>query len=231
MQPASPSVPGYAEGGLVQPGGATPPIDTGVGAGGPGLSVPDAAADAATSGEDMEVAAKRIMAENPQIVQQMIDAAQEGIDSGQFSEELVTVGGKMAVVVSRNPAMYPKMYERLTSMGAQNIPPEYDPEFIMTVIMMYLAWQQKGGATGDVGGTGDDGVQDFRDGGYVTHGSKAAGGGQVVGMGGPRDDMIRADLSNGEFVIPAHAVRDKGVDHFQKNYIDRYKAPKNMDIA
>jgi hypothetical protein len=39
----------------------------------------------------------------------------------------------------------------------------------------------------------------------------AAGGGLIVGPGGPRDDRIPAMLSNREYVVPAHAVALPGV--------------------
>jgi hypothetical protein len=235
-------VPRFADGGLVEPGAgqppagpgaATPPVNTGVTPGGAGLATPEGGAATPTGGANMEAEAKKLLRENPEVAAQMLKAAQDALEMGEMTEEMLIQGGKMAIVVSRNPDMYPKMKQRLDAMGAPDVPAEYDPEFVFTVMLLYLAWQQKdqlqatGSAGGDVGGTGDDGVQDFRDGGYVTHGSKAAGGGPVVGMGGPRDDMIRADLSNGEYVIPAHVVRDKGVDFFDK-MLENYKPGKEV---
>ena len=216
---------GFAEGGLVQPPqGGVPPVDMGVTApnAGPGLQAPGGAPQ---GGADMEAEAKQLLQQQPEMVQQMLAAAQEAMAQGEFTEEMIKVGGKMAIVVSKNPAMYPKMLERLTAMGAKDLPPEYDPEFIFTVILMGMAWEMKdqGGAPAAAADTSATPAPDFRDGGYVTHGSNAADGGAVVGAGGPRDDKINADLSNGEFVIPAHAVRDFGVEHFQKRYIEAYK--------
>lgn len=43
-----------------------------------------------------------------------------------------------------------------------------------------------------------------------------AGGGYVMGAGGPTDDAILARLSNGEYVIPANIVRRYGVSFFDQ---------------
>lgn len=57
----------------------------------------------------------------------------------------------------------------------------------------------------DIGASGTGGGNDFR--GH-------ADGGYISGPGGPRDDLIPALLSNGEFVIPANVVRAFGVGFF-----------------
>ncbi len=41
-------------------------------------------------------------------------------------------------------------------------------------------------------------------------------GGAVIGPGGPKDDAIPAQLSNGEFVIPAETLQWKGEEFFEK---------------
>jgi hypothetical protein len=43
-----------------------------------------------------------------------------------------------------------------------------------------------------------------------------ADGGEVSGPGGPRGDAIPAQLSDGEYIVPAHVVRQKGTDFFDK---------------
>jgi hypothetical protein len=64
-------------------------------------------------------------------------------------------------------------------------------------------------------------VGGFADGGLI-QGYAAGGpvqgfptGGLVRGPGGPRDDMIPAMLSNGEYVIPAHRVQEIGLDRLE----------------
>jgi hypothetical protein len=57
-----------------------------------------------------------------------------------------------------------------------------------------------------------------------SRGSGLADGGYVTGPGGPRDDMISAWLSNGEYVVPAHVVSKLGVGFF-----DQLIGRKNAD--
>lgn len=42
------------------------------------------------------------------------------------------------------------------------------------------------------------------------------GGGEVMGPGGPTDDVVPANLSNGEYVIPADVVHLLGTAFFDK---------------
>lgn len=47
-------------------------------------------------------------------------------------------------------------------------------------------------------------------------GGMIAEGGEIEGPGGPKDDAIPANLSDGEFVIPEEVVRRKGTEFFDK---------------
>lgn len=223
--------PGFAEGGLVdaEAGGGLPPVDSGVTPGGPGLAVPGGEAAPAQT-ENMEMEAKKLIKSQPAVAKDMLDGAMDAIEMGEITEEMILQGGKMALVVSRNPDMYPKMVERLKALGAPEIPPEYDPEFIFTAILLMLVFQQKDtlGSTAAPVAAGPDAdqVQDFAEGGYVMPMDNAKEGGLAMGPGHGTSDSIPINVSRGEFIIPAHAVRDLGVDHFQKKYIDSYKSPK-----
>lgn len=55
----------------------------------------------------------------------------------------------------------------------------------------------------------------WADGGDVTPGSQGQTG-DVSGPGGPKDDLIPAMLSNGEFVMPVGAVKKFGLDKLEK---------------
>jgi hypothetical protein len=184
----------------------------------------------------MEAEAKKLLRENPEVAAQMLKAAQDALEMGEMTEEMLIQGGKMAIVVSRNPDMYPKIKQRLDAMGAPDVPAEYDPEFVFTVMLLYLAWQQKdqlqatGSAGGDVGGTGgEQAIPSFAKGGFVSIGSKDEDG-VVIGPGGDKDDLITARLSNGEYVVPAQAVREYGTEHFDKRYKNPYLPQKQSDI-
>jgi len=54
------------------------------------------------------------------------------------------------------------------------------------------------------------------DGGEVGIPTGYEGGGQVSGPGGPKDDAIPAQLSDGEYVIPADVMKRKGTEFFDK---------------
>lgn len=51
-----------------------------------------------------------------------------------------------------------------------------------------------------------------------------AEGGEVVGPGGPKSDAIPANLSDGEYVIPAEVVKWKGLEFFEKQIQNSRKA-------
>lgn len=51
---------------------------------------------------------------------------------------------------------------------------------------------------------------------YLGYLAFAADGGEVDGPGGPRDDAIPAQLSDGEYVIPADVVKAKGTEYFDR---------------
>jgi hypothetical protein len=56
----------------------------------------------------------------------------------------------------------------------------------------------------------------WADGGKVTPGSNGAKGGEVDGPGGPKDDLIPAMLSDGEFVLPVGTVKKYGLAKLEK---------------
>jgi hypothetical protein len=66
-------------------------------------------------------------------------------------------------------------------------------------------------------------MMSMAEGGYVSVGDHAAAGGKVVGPGTETSDSIPIRVSKGEFVIPAHVVRAKGVDFFN-SLLEKYKA-------
>lgn len=205
-------IPGYAEGGLVQEGGV-PPVDTGIG-GGPGLATGEQQGAAPQGDVNLEQQAKQLLKQQPQLAQELVQTIQDQMEMGDTTEDEIIKAGKMAIVVARNPDMYPKMVERLTAIGVEDVPPQFDPEFILTLILMFLAWQQKGSGGMD-SGTGGDEIPSFAMGGLVTHGSKGETG-PVVGAGGSKQDLVTARLSDGEYVMTADAAKYFGTDKFDK---------------
>lgn len=78
----------------------------------------------------------------------------------------------------------------------------------------------------------------FKDGGPVGIDRMAAGGmavnpegGKVSGPGGPKDDMVPAYLSPGEFVMPVGAVKKYGLDRLEKMRQDGLDFERQQGIA
>lgn len=78
----------------------------------------------------------------------------------------------------------------------------------------------------------------FADGGQVGIGRPQGGGpaanpkgGKVSGPGGPKDDMVPAYLSPGEFVLPVGAVRKFGLDRLEKMRQAGLEFEKQQGIA
>lgn len=71
----------------------------------------------------------------------------------------------------------------------------------------------------------------WADGGRVTPGANAAGGGQVDGPGGPKDDKIPAMLSDGEYVMPVGAVKFFGLDRLEKMRQKGLEYEKQLGIS
>ena len=80
--------------------------------------------------------------------------------------------------------------------------------------------------------------QFFKNGGSVGIDRMAAGGtavnpngGRVSGPGGPKDDMVPAYLSPGEFVLPVGAVKKYGLDRLEKMRQDGLDFERQQGIA
>lgn len=69
----------------------------------------------------------------------------------------------------------------------------------------------------------------WADGGSVHPGSTGATG-SVSGPGGPKDDLIPAMLSDGEFVMPVGAVKKFGLDRLNKMRMDGLEFEKQLGI-
>lgn len=54
------------------------------------------------------------------------------------------------------------------------------------------------------------------DGEAINANDNGTGGGEVDGAGGPKDDLIPAMLSDGEYVMPVGVVKKFGLDRLEK---------------
>lgn len=131
----------------------------------------------------------------------------------------------MAVQLARAAAQNPQLYPRLRQLAIQrglateaDLPPEYDQGIVFALLLAGEAVQRMMGNQ-QVPQPEAQGAA-MADGGVVTPGAYAAGGG--VAMGSPTGDKTgRADdipirVSGGEYVIPAHVVQAKGTEFFDR---------------
>jgi hypothetical protein len=160
---------------------------------------------------------QRFMKQHPQQVKQIQEVVQAALQSGEISTEELNLAVQLAVAAAQNPAMYPKLRQMAIEKGLateQDIPVQYDQSLVFSLILVGQALQAGGaGITSGMDPTQPQGApQQLRD-----------GGGVIPRNSNPRDDHAegRADnvkiaVSGGEYVIPAHIVRQKGTDFFDK---------------
>jgi hypothetical protein len=155
-----------------------------------------------------------------------------GVQSGEITMEELQMGAQLAMTALQNPEMYKYVRQYAIQQGLameEDLPPEYDEGLIFVILLAARSAQQSAGAGGGMNTPGgmnamnQQPMMSMADGGYVSMGDHAADGGPVVGPGTERSDSIPIRVSKGEFVIPAHVVRAKGVDFFN-SLLEKYKA-------
>ena len=199
---------GYAIGGEVGPGGmpagvagAPPgaPMMPGQGQppGGPGLGA-QAQNEAPVNAQTMEMQLKRFMQEHPDEIAAIKVVIDEAIRRGEMTPEELDQAVQLATVALQNPAMYPQIVQFAIQQGLVeegDLDPEYNQGVVFSLLLAAKAAQQQPSQV-------DGG--DFRAGGEIK-----------VGVG-PTADRVNINVSKGEFVIPAHVVKEKGTDFFEK---------------
>jgi hypothetical protein len=237
----------YQMGGQVGPGGQ-PVLPPGVGAqpqmpmgaqpqmppGQPGLQPPGAAPR--ISNMQLMQEAQQFARRNPREVQQIQMAVQQLIQSGSLTMQELNMLVQLATVAMQNPEMYPQfraMVVRENLLTEQEINQQFDPGLLFTILILGQSMQ----ATPQMGG-----MQPVAENPALTAGATQMGGAtgpQVSGSmpsmatGGPlptrsnrADGSIPIRAHEGEYVIPAHIVRAKGTEFFDKmlqNYSDDSK--------
>lgn len=195
---ASTAMPSYQVGGMVGPGGMPIHAGAGAGAGGPGLMAPGASMGQGLPPEQIQAEVQRFMQQHPQQVQQMQMEIQKLLQSGQVSMEELNMIVQMAQAAAQNPALYPQLRQIAIQRGIadeQSISPQFDSGLIFVLVLI--------GATMQSGGMQPKPVPSFKKGGMLP---EKNGG----------DEAVVAQLHEGEYVIPAHIVRAKGTEFFDK---------------
>lgn len=156
----------------------------------------------------LEAEAQRILQENPEAVAQVRQQLMQAIQNGQFTLEELQMGVQMAKAALRNPDMYPQLRALAIERGMASpdaLSPEYDPGYLFLIIL---------------GGEAVVGAQGGADAGVGVRPSMANGG-PLPERSNRADGVVPINAHEGEYVIPAHVVRAKGTEFFDK-LLDQY---------
>lgn len=195
---SSAAMPSYQVGGMVGPGGM--PIRAGAG-GAPGLAAPGASAGQGLPPERIQAEVQRFVQQHPQQVQRMQMEIQKLLQSGQVTMEELNMVVQMAQAAAQNPALYPQLRQIAIQRGLMDegsVSPQFDSGLVFMLILIGMAMQS--------GGMQPKPIPSFKEGGMLPE------------KNGDDDDdeAVVAQLHEGEYVIPAHIVRAKGTEFFDK---------------
>jgi hypothetical protein len=183
----------YAEGGMVGAGGApqrppTPP-----------------------NAQAIMAEAKRFAQQNPQQVQQIQAEVQESLQSGETNPAQLQALSRMAMIVLQQPQLYPQLRiaaERQGLIDTDDMPEQYDPGVLFALLLVgqALGGQASGAAVGQPpdAGSAQPPMASMQRGGALPARSPNA------------DGSVPINAHEGEYVIPAHVVRAKGTEFFDK---------------
>ena len=211
--------PTYAQGGMVGMDGQ--PDMTGAAGMKPG------AGGGRMSQAVMEQNINDMMRKNPQMVQQIQNTIQAGLQSGELTQQELNMAVQLATVALQNPEMYPYVRNFAIQQGLadeQSLSPQYDEGLLFVILLAArIAQQSMGGQNMIQGGSpamaGNQPQMAMANGGQVSDGTQ---GGKVVGPGHDTSDNITIAVSPGEYVIPAKIVKMKGKEFFD-SLLDKYK--------
>lgn len=209
---AAPMMPSFQLGGMVGPGGM--PVRPGMGgmgapqtmdvmspAMGPGLAPPGMGQQSLRP-EQIIPEAQRFVQQHPQQVQQMLMELQRLLQTGELTQQELNMIVQMARSAAQNPALYPQLRRIAIQRGVaepNEISEQFDAGLVFILVLMGEAMQ-----SGMQGGMQGGAMPSFK------------AGGPVPNKGASRSDPVVAKLHEGEYVIPAHIVKAKGTDFFDK---------------
>jgi hypothetical protein len=211
MMPRNPNAPvfdiqqqtfGYQQGGMVTPSGPAPM----------GAGLQQQGQQSPISPQMMQMQIQKIMTEQPQAVAQIRNVIMESLQTGELSQQELSMMVQLATVAAQNPQMYPQLRQYAIQQGLateQDLPAQYDQGLIFVLLLAGRAAQQAVGGGANVA----QGEMPVR---------QMAGGGPVSGAGTETSDSIPARLSDGEYIIPANVVRMKGKEFFD-SLLEKYK--------
>jgi hypothetical protein len=196
-------MPSFQEGGMVGPGGMPIRPNQGMPPQGmpgqppAGLAPPGAAQQA--DPQQIMAEAQRFAQQNPQQVQQIQMAVQQAMQSGELTQQELTMMVQMATVALQNPQMYPQLRALAIQQGLateQDLSPQFDAGLLFTIIALGQSLQ--------AGGQAQQPMMSMAQGGPLPVKSPNA------------DGSIPIKAHEGEYVIPSEVVRAKGTEFFDK---------------
>lgn len=187
--------------------------------GGVGMNTP-------AGGNSPEMVTMRVneMMRNPQIQQVVQQAVGAAMQSGELTPEELVMLGRIAEASIHNPALYPKLRQFAAQQGLSPLPASFDQRVIMVLIVASKMMGQAGAPIGG-GQPTQPGQVPPTDQAQMQNPTGMANGGMLRGPGTGRSDSIGTvnettgqpvKVANGEYVIPAHVVKAKGQDFFDK---------------
>ena len=205
-------IPSYQQGGLIGPDGMPVPM------GAPPGGTP-ATPSPTLSSQELMTQVNQFAMQHPQQLAQIRAVIEEGLMSGELTQQELNTIVQLATVAAQNPEMYPYVRNFAIQQGIaaeQDLPAQYDQGLVFVLLLAARAAQTA------VGGQN-----------MMQQGSPALAGGTPIpsmAKGGPvpgasRSDPIMIEAHTGEYVIPKHVVDMKGKEFFD-NLVAKYEGNK-----
>lgn len=218
----SAAMPTYQMGGMVGPGGMPMRPNMGMGSamgGMPGLAPAGAMQQTMTPGQ-IPAEVQRFVQQHPEQMNQIRMQIEQLVQSGQVTPQELNMIVQMAQAAAQNPALYKQL--RMIAIqrglaGPDEISEEFDPGLIFVLLLMGAAMSSGMGGMGGMGGGQMPQVM-----------PSLKKGGMLPSRNGDDSEAVVAQLHEGEYVIPAHVVRAKGTEFFDK-LLETYKESNDSD--
>lgn len=200
-------LPRYEEGGMIGPGGM-PMVG-----GAPRAGVREGVPQATPQGGMQQV--QQFAQQHPQQVQEIQREILSGLQSGELQPQVVNRIVQLIQVVLQNPDMYPYVRNFLIQQDVVDegdLPPQYNEGVVFMLGVIAEAAKGVSGSAASAAGAAPP-MESMAMGGTVPDSKKRSGG-------------VIIEAHEGEYVIPAHIVRQKGTDFFDKMIGKDVKAEK-----
>lgn len=157
----------------------------------------------------VEMRIQQFMQQRPDLVGQIQSAINEGLMSGELTQQELNTMVQLATTVMRNPNLYPQIRQFAIQQGLAteaDIPQQYDEGLVIAIIIAGRAAQANvGGQNMMAGGSPQMAqqrpIQSFEKGGRI-HSANS--------------EPVLIEAHTGEYVIPKHIVEMKGREFFDR---------------